>query len=129
MREWNASLEDQKWGCRQQEEVAWDWQRMDGVVKECECIPDDTQELGSSGPYALHLCLSDSSLPSDRLIQLLRTERGQGTESLIAARKPEPSTKLPQKSHVGARQHLGQLSVTAGTLNKSEPSFLHPSYK
>lgn len=91
--------------------------------------PDDTQELDSSGPHALHLCLSGLSLPSDGLIQLLRTERGQGTESLIAARKLELSRKLPQKSHVGKRQHLGQLSVSAETQSSSEPFFLQPFYK
>lgn len=33
MREQNASLKDRKWGHGQQEEeVAWDWQRMLGVV-------------------------------------------------------------------------------------------------
>lgn len=63
-------------------------------------IPDDTKGLDSSGPHALHLCLSGPLLPSDGLIQLLRTEGEQGTESLIAARKLEPSTKLPGKSHV-----------------------------
>lgn len=83
MREQNASLEDQKWGIDR------------GWMEHWRYLPysDDTRELGSSGLCAPHLCLSGFSLPSDWLIQLLRTEGGQGKESLLAARKLESLSK------------------------------------
>lgn len=46
------------------------------------------------------------------LTQSLRTEEDQGTEDQPAAGGEQ---KLLQESQVGARQHLGQLSVAPGT--------------